>query len=60
MLQTLHERAFDMLRAAMHGMVSIELTHRDRTELPGRAVASGREGVYLDGVHALCDCLGLN
>ncbi|MFE4599768.1 hypothetical protein ACFRKE_02805 [Kitasatospora indigofera] len=35
-------------------------THRDRTELPGRAVASGREGVHLDGVRALWSGLGLH
>ncbi|MDJ0340353.1 TetR/AcrR family transcriptional regulator [Streptomyces sp. H10-C2] len=48
-----------LMWAAMHGMVSIELTHRDRTELPGWSIASDWEGVYLDGVHALWNGLGL-
>ncbi|WP_268257245.1 hypothetical protein [Kitasatospora indigofera] len=41
-------------------MAGIELTHRDRTELPGRAVAPDREGVHLDGVRALWSGLGLH
>ena len=49
-----------LLWAAMHGMVSIELTHRDRTELPGWTIASDWEGAYLDGIHALWNGLGLH
>lgn len=54
------ERNAYLLWAAMHGMVSIELTHRDRTELPGWTIASDWEGVYLDGIHALWNGLGLH
>lgn len=48
-----------LLWTTMHGMVSIELTHRDRTELPGWSIASDWQGVYLDGIHALWNGLGL-
>ena len=48
-----------LLWAAMHGMVSVELTHRERTELPGWTIASDWEGAYFDGIHALWNGLGL-
>ncbi|MET9887032.1 TetR/AcrR family transcriptional regulator [Streptomyces sp. NPDC006430] len=53
------ERNAYLVWTAMHGMVSIELTHRDRTELPGWTIAADWEGVYLDGVHAVWNGLGL-
>ncbi|GAA0660002.1 TetR/AcrR family transcriptional regulator [Kitasatospora atroaurantiaca] len=53
------ERSAYLIWTAMHGMVSIELTHRDRTELPGWSIASDWEGVYLDGVHAVWNGLAL-
>ncbi len=53
------ERGAYLIWAGMHGMVGIELTHRDRTELPGWSIAEDWEGVYLDGVRALWTGLGL-
>ncbi|MEY9842183.1 TetR-like C-terminal domain-containing protein [Streptacidiphilus sp. EB103A] len=57
--QATPERGAYLLWTAMHGMVSIELTHRDRTELPGWSIASDWEGIYLDGVRAVWNGLAL-
>ncbi|MDH6580825.1 TetR/AcrR family transcriptional regulator [Kitasatospora sp. MAP5-34] len=57
--QAAPERGAYLLWTAMHGMVSIELTHRDRTELPGWSIASDWEGIYLDGVRAVWNGLAL-
>ncbi|MBG6136882.1 TetR/AcrR family transcriptional regulator [Longispora fulva] len=47
------ERTAYLVWAAMHGMVGIELTHRDRTALPDWSIAEDWPGVYREGVRAV-------